>query len=257
MLRSFAEAASGLGRDDYGEAAVRNARFLTSRLCRGGRLLRSYNAGEARLNAYLEDYANLVDGLLSLYEATFDPEWLREATRLAELAVLLFRDETGGPFYDTSFDHEVLIQRPRDRYDNAVPSGNSAAAHAFVRLWRFTGEETWGEQARSLLQPMASAMARHPQGLGNFLCALDFYLGPAREIAIVGDPRDPATLVLVREVFGRYLPNKVVASGTGNAALLSGRDRVAGLPTAYVCCDRVCEKPATSREELSRLLSGG
>ena len=256
MLRSFAEAGCGLGRDDYREAAVRNARFLTSRLYVEGRLRRSYHRGQARLNAYLEDHANLVDGLLSLYEATFESKWLDEAIRLADRTVALFRDEAGGPFYSTSVDHEALIQRPRDHYDNAVPSGNSAAAHAFVRLWRLTGEEAWEERARSLLQPMASAMAGHPLGFGNLLCALDFYLGPAREIAIVGDAQDPATFDLVRVVFGRYLPNKVVACGNRGVALLEGKDQVAGLPTAYVCRDRVCEKPVNNRGELARLLSG-
>jgi hypothetical protein len=102
---------------------------------------------------------------------------------------------------------------------------------------------------------MASAMAAHPLGFGNFLCALDFYLGPALEIAIVGEARDPATLDLAREVFGRYLPNKVVAGGTRDVALLEGRNQVDGLPTAYVCRDRACEKPVNSRGELSRLIS--
>ena len=139
MLRSFAEAANALDREDYRQVAVRNAGFLLSKLRIDGRLLRSYRDGRARFNAYLEDYACLIDGLISLYEATFDAGWIREAELLAGRMIEKFRDPQSGGFYFTSEDHESLIHRPKEFYDNATPSGNSVAALALLRLWKLTG----------------------------------------------------------------------------------------------------------------------
>ncbi|NWG12262.1 MAG: thioredoxin domain-containing protein, partial [Acidobacteria bacterium] len=162
MLRSFAEAASALDRADFLGVAERNARFLLSRMKERGRLLRSYKDGKARYNAYLEDYAFIIDGLISLYQATFAASWLAEAGNLAKTAVDLFRDFQGGGFHFTSSDHEPLIHRPKDYSDNAIPSGNSAAAFAFLRLGRLRGEEEWAEHARSVLEATGARMARYP-----------------------------------------------------------------------------------------------
>jgi len=255
MMRSFAEAARGLGRSDYRLAAVAAAEFLMSRARRRGRLLRSCKDGKARLSAYLEDYAFVIDGLISLYEVTFDPRWLIEATGLADLVVELFADEQKTGFYFTSSEHEPLIHRPRESYDGAVPSGSSVAAAAFLRLWKLTTEERWSLQARSVLESMAASMAHHPQAFSNFLCALDFYLAPVREIAIVGDPLDEAAQRLLAEVSGRYLPNSVVACGlNGSLPLLEGRTQIGGIPTVYVCTDNVCGAPVTEPDTLGRLL---
>jgi len=257
MMRSFAEAARGLGRSDYRLAAVAAAEFLMSRARREGRLLRSYKDGKARLSAYLEDYAFVIDGLISLHEVTFDPRWLKEATGLADLVVELFADEQKTGFYFTSREHEPLIHRPRESYDGAVPSGSSVAAAAFLRLWKLTTEERWSLQARSVLESMAASMAHHPQAFSNFLCALDFYLAPVREIAIVGDPLDEAAQRLLAEVSGRYLPNSVVACGlSGSLPLLKGRTQIGGAPTAYVCRENVCGAPVTEPGALGRLLEG-
>jgi hypothetical protein len=255
MLRSFAEAARSLGRHDYRLAAVKAADFVLTRARREGRLLRSYKDGGARLSGYLEDYAFVTEGLISLYEATFDPRWLDEAIGLASLVVDLFTDEQGGGFYSTSREHEPLIHRPRESYDGAIPSGNSVAAGAFLRLWKLTSEERWSVQARSVLEPIAGAMAQHPQAFSNYLCALDFYLGPVREIAILGDPQDAATQALLAEVSGRYLPNSVLACGLDSRLpLLRGKPRIKGGPIACVCIDSVCEAPVAEPSALGRLL---
>jgi len=255
MLRSFAEAARSLGRHDYRLAAVKAADSVLTRARREGRLLRSYKDGGARLSGYLEDYAFVTEGLISLYEATFDPRWLEEAIGLASLIVDLFTDEQGGGFYYTSREHEPLIHRPRESYDGAIPSGNSVAAGAFLRLWKLTSEERWSVQARSVLEPMAGAMAHHPQAFSNYLCALDFYLGPVREIAILGDPQKAATRALLAEVSGRYLPNSVLACGLDSRLpLLRGKPRINGEPIAYVCIDSVCEAPVAEPSALGRLL---
>ena len=255
MLRSFAEAARSLGRGDYQLAAVGAAELLLTRARREGRLLRSYKDGEARLSAYLEDYAFVIDGLISLHEATFDPRWLEEAIGLANVVVELFSDEQEAGFYFTSREHEPLIHRPRERYDGAVPSGSSVAAGAFLRLWKLTTQERWSVQARSVLESMAASMAHHPQAFSNFLCALDFYLAPVREITIIGDPYDAATQALLAEVTGRYLPNSVVACGLNSSLpLLRGKTRIGGQPTAYVCRNNVCETPVTEPRALGRAL---
>jgi uncharacterized protein len=255
MLRSFAEAARGLGRNDYGLAAIAAAEFVLARARREGRLLRSYRDGKARISAYLEDYAFVIDGLVSLYEATFDPRWLEEAIGLANVVVEIFTDEQGTGFYYTSREHEPLIHRPRESYDGAVPSGSSVVAGAFLRLWKLTTEEKWASRARAVLEPMAASMALHPQSFSNFLCALDFYLAPVREIAVIGDPQDAATQMLLGEVSGRYLPNSVVACGQdGNPPLLLGKTPVGGEPAAYVCRDSVCEVPVTDPAALGGLL---
>ncbi len=257
MLRSFAEAAGALGRDDYRTTAIRNAEFVITGLRQNGRLLRSWREGSARLNGYLEDYACFIDGLLSLYEVTFNPRWLEEAARLAEVMVEEFRDTARGDFYLTSRNHEALIHRPKDYYDNATPSGNSVAAIALLRLAALTGESKWVEPARSVLSLLATAMARNPYAFGNYLCALDFLLSGPRQIAINGNPADARTGALLRQVFDRYLPNKVVVCGEGDdLQLLRGRTKIDNLPTAYVCRDHVCQAPVTSPEELGAQLGG-
>jgi uncharacterized protein YyaL (SSP411 family) len=255
MLRSFAEAAVALDRRDYRDAAARNAEFVLSKLQRDGRLLRSYKDGEAKFNAYLEDYSCMVDGLLSVYEATFNPRWITEARRLAELMVNKFWDPEARNFYFTSGDHEALIHRPKDFYDNATPSGNSVAAHALLRLAELTGEVRWQDYARSVLEAMATVMANHPAAFSNFLCALDFSLASPMEIAVVGIPDSEQTRKLLRVVTQRYQPNKVIACGTdAHVGLLRNRPQTDGMATAYLCRNQTCSAPVTSAEDLERLL---
>ncbi len=257
MLRSFAEAAAALDREDYLETAIRNAEFLVSQLQRDHRVMRSWKDGVARVSGYLEDYACLIDALLSLYEVTFSVRWLDEAVRLAGVLVEEFRDPARGDFYLTSRHHEALIHRPKDYYDNATPSGNSVAAFALLRLAELTGENRWVEPARTVLSVMATVMARNPSAFSNYLSALDFLLSGPREIAILGDPSDARTRGLLRQVYKRYLPNKVVVCGTGDTLdLLKGRTQIDNLPTAYVCRNRVCKLPVTSPEELGAQLAG-
>ncbi len=255
MMRSFAEAASALDRSDYLTVAERNARFLLSKMREQGRLLRSCKDGKAKYNAYLEDYAFVVDGLVSLYQATFAKRWLEAAESLARIAVDLFRDIQRGGFHFTSSDHEKLIHRPKDYYDNAIPSGNSATAFALLRLGRLRREEEWSEHARSVLEAMGAKMARNPRAFAHLLCALDLYVGPSLEIGIVGHPSEESTRCLLREVCRRYLPNSVVACGLdGETALLKGRSQLRGLPTAYVCRQSVCRPPVTDPAELGSIL---
>ncbi len=200
MLRSFAEAANAFDRPDYREAALRNAAFILERLTVQGRLKRSYKDGRALHNAYLEDYSFLIDGLLALYQSGFDARWLREAERLAGILVQQFWDEEGGGFYFTSRDHEELIFRPKEYYDNATPSGNSVAVQALLRLAHLTAETGWSRYAERILGGMTPLMSAHPSAFSNLLCGLDFLLSSPLEIAVSGDPRAPDTRALLREV---------------------------------------------------------
>jgi len=255
MLRSFAEAANGLDREDYRRAAVRCAEFLLSHLCRDGQLLRSYKDGQARFNGYLDDYACLADGLISLYEATFDPRWIREAASLAETMVSRFWDPRGKSFYFTSGDHESLIHRPKEFFDNATPSGNSVAAGALLRLWKLTGDSRWSEYAVSVLEGMAGLAGSQPTAFPNLLCVLDDYLGDFKEIAVIGDPRREDARRLLREIFRSYLPGKVVCCGMdGGLFLLKDKPQIDGKATAYVCENFTCRLPVTAPDALSQML---
>jgi len=261
MLRAFAEAAVALDRDDYREQARRNAEFVLANLRRDGRLLRTWKDGQAKLNGYLEDYACFADGLLSLYEATFDPRWLAEARSIADVMIEQFADDSAGGFYVTGKDHERLVSRPKDLFDNATPSGNSVAAEALLRLGLLSGQGLYREAAERVLRLLGVIAAQHPAAFGRLLCALDFYLGSPKEIAIVGQPDAADTASLTRTVFSRYAPNKVVAGCAPNAAppdipLLADRPARNGKATAYVCQNYVCQAPATTPEELARQLEG-
>ena len=251
MLRSFAEAANVLDRPDYRKVARDNAEFLLSKLRQKDRLLRTYRDGEAKLSAYLEDHAFLMEALLSLYEATFESKWIDEAEELARTMVSKFRDEQNKGFYFTASDHEPLISRPKEFFDNAIPSGNSVACSAMLRLSRLTMNDRWRDYVRPVLQIMLAPMTEHPSAFSHLLCALDFYLAAPREIAVIGNPEDPRTRTMLREVQSRYLPNTVIACGIASStALLKNREQVGEDPTVYLCENYTCKSPITDLAEL-------
>jgi uncharacterized protein YyaL (SSP411 family) len=256
MLRALAEAGAVLGRADFVDAAVKNAEFLWSTMRRAdGSLLRTWKPGHtAHLNGYLEDHANVADGLIALYEATFDPRWLTAATSLADIMLERFTDTDDGGFFDTSSDHETLISRPKDIFDNATPSGNAVATDVLLRLALLTGKDEYERAARGVLELLREPMARYPMGFARSLCALDFLLGRPKEIAIVGQPGAPDTKAMLRVVFGPFVPNKVVAGGDAAIPLLEGRSRRNGQATAYVCEHYVCQAPTTDPGELRTLV---
>ncbi|MEO6724196.1 MAG: thioredoxin domain-containing protein [Blastocatellia bacterium] len=261
MLRTFAEAARVLNRKDYLEVAINNANFLLKELKRDGRLLRTHKDGASKLNAYLEDYAYLADGLLALYEATFDIHWFNEARALVETMIEQFWDQTDSGFFFTGADHETLITRTKDFYDNAIPAGNSVAAHLLLRLSHLTGEQEYRQKTEQILKLLAPAMLRSPSAFGHLLCALDYDLSSPYEIAIIASPEAQDAQALIDAVFNRYLPNKVVALAAPDDAhvpqvikLLEGRGQVAGKATAYVCQNFTCEAPITDAARLKENL---
>jgi uncharacterized protein len=176
MIRAFAAGCRVLGDDRYRVAAERAADFVLSTLQRDGQLLRTYRNGEARLNGYLEDYAFMTVALLDLHEATGEPRWRAEAERLLETMNEQFWDERGGGYFFTSHGHEALIARMKSNEDGAIPSGNSMAALALVRLARLTGRAEYRNKAGRLLSSYAEMMRRAPAAFANMLLAADLYL---------------------------------------------------------------------------------
>ncbi len=261
MLRSFALAARVLNHDDYRRIAEKNAAFLMEKLGAGGRLRRSYKDGQAKLNGYLEDYAMVADGLVALYEGTFDARWLREAEALADAINELFWDEERKAFYDTPTDHERLVTRPRDVYDNATPSGNSVATEVLLKLSLLLDRDDYRQRAETVLEEMAGGLEKIPGAFGRLLCALDFSTSRPYEIALVGDPEKDDTLSLLDAVYSNYLPNKVVAGHDPDdieaemlIPLLADRPMRNSKATAYVCEGYACQNPTTDQEELAEQL---
>jgi uncharacterized protein YyaL (SSP411 family) len=256
MLKAFAEAGATFDRPDYLEVARRNASFLLRELVRDGRLLRTWRAGEAKLNGYLEDYAYLIEALLVLYEATFEPRWLDEAVVLADGMIELFWDAGPGVFFDTGADHEELLVRPRDIFDNATPSGGAVAALALLRLAVFTGKQQYESCAVSSIRSVREFLARMPSGFAHWLCALDFYLSTPKEIVVIGPRDDDATRSLLRVAYSCYLPNRALTGAEAplpdtTLPLLAGRELVDGRPTAYVCEHYTCRLPVTEPRDLA------
>jgi uncharacterized protein YyaL (SSP411 family) len=262
MLRAFAEAGAALRRADYLRVAARNATFLLSALVVDGRLRRSWKDGQAKIAGYLEDHAMLADGLLALYEATFERRWLEAARGLADRMLELFYDPGAGGFFDTGREHETLIVRPRNLFDSAVPCGSSVAAEVLLRLSLLLGAPAYEQAALGALRAVAALMSRHPSAFGRFLGALDFHLGPPVEVAIVWSPGSPPEerAPLLHEVFARYLPTRVLAgaaAGEGDdLPLLAGKGPVDGRPTAFVCERYACQAPTTAPAELGAQLEG-
>jgi uncharacterized protein YyaL (SSP411 family) len=261
MLASFAEASAILGRTDYANVARANARFLLSALQRDGLLLRTYKGGEAKLNAYLEDYACLIHGLVCLYECTGEIEWIEDAASLADKMIDQFWDDEGGGFFFTGKSHEQLIVRSKEWFDNATPSGNSIAALCLLRLALLAGNEDYRRRSNTVLRLMANGIRRYPSAFGFALTALDFYLSSPLEIVIVGDAADKRLNDFWRTLWETYLPNRVIALCTGDfdrassrIPLLSDRNTQKTQPTAFVCQNYTCQAPAVRADEFAAQL---
>ena len=258
MLRAFALASRVLDRDDYRKVAEKNAAFLLEKLKSDGRLRRSYKDGRARFNGYLEDYAMVADGLVALYEATFETRWLSEADSLCDATFELFWDAGSGTFYDTPADHEKLVTRPRDIYDNATPSGTSVAVEVLLKLALLLDRNDYRQRAEAVLENLSGGLEKLPGAFGRLLSALDFHLSRPREVVIIGEPEAEDTRALLETIYARYLPNKVVAGRAeddeepaGLVPLLADRPTRNGTATAYVCEGYACQSPTTEPEELA------
>ncbi len=216
-IGAFADAARLLADDDapaagrYRDTAVAAATSILAGLRRpDGRLGRSWKDGRSSGEGVLEDYADLADGLLALYDATFDERWFVGARELADAILDHFVDPAGG-FFDTADDHETLVTRPKDPQDNATPSGGSMATRVLLRLAALTGEARYREAAERALASVTTFLGRYPTGFANWLSAAALATGGIVELAIAGDPADPATRALLVVAREGEPPNLVVA----------------------------------------------
>ena len=253
MIGALAEAGAALGRADWVDAAGAAATFVLERMRdEAGRLLRTSDGETARLNAYLEDHAFLLEALLDLYQATFEPRWFLAAREIADTMIERFADDERGGFFATSSDHEQLVVRRKDIEDNPIPAGSSSAALGLLRLAALAGEHEYERQAVSALRLIHELAPRHPQAFGHALQALDFHLSPVREVALAGDE----VAELAATVRGRLRPHVVLAGPPGDGVpLMEGREPVDGRAAAYVCERFACRQPVTDPAALEELLA--
>jgi uncharacterized protein YyaL (SSP411 family) len=200
----------------------------------------------------LEDYAFAIDALVALYEGTFAPSWLRAAEDLAGVMVEQFADTNGG-FFTTGADHEQLLVRVKDQHDGSTPSGNSVAITALLRLATLTGTDRWRQTAELALTAMAGVMERHPLAAGQLFVALDYWLGPWEEVAILGKLSDESVRRVIRAARRPFAPRRVVAvaePGDAEAAklpLLADKS-LQGDVTTYICQNYACQAPLIGAE---------
>jgi uncharacterized protein YyaL (SSP411 family) len=261
MIDALAHAAAALGEERYRQAAARAADFLLTRLRDpNGKLLHSWRSGQARHDAYLDDYAGLANALVTLYEATFDQRWIEEAVALADAVLAQFADPQGGGFFYTAADHEQLIARHKDVQDSSVPSGNALAATMLLRLGKLCGRGDYLDAARATLESFAALMQQYPMAAGQMLVALDLWLGPTYEVVLMGEPGSADLEAVLADLRRRFLPRKLVAyHPTARAAeyrsphldgLFAGKTTSGPEPIAWLCENFACQAPQTGRAEI-------
>jgi len=264
MLKAFADGARVLGRSDFLEVAKRNANFIVNEMQQEGRLVRSWNDGDARVPGYLEDYAFVIDGFLALYRATLEARWLEIALDLTGTMNAEFADPDGPGFFDSAPAHHTPIARSRDLHDGATPSGNAVSADVLLHLAAMTGNDAFNDRAAAILEVMSRTMREQPLGAGRYLAAADFYFGPAKEVAIAGERGLPEVETLLNATYAGYEPNLIVGyvdqeneSLVSRLPFLQDRPARGGRATAYVCEAFACLPPVHEPEELKRLIEQG
>jgi uncharacterized protein len=263
MLAPLAEGSRILGEERYLDAARKAGGFLLERMVTPERrLLHSIRDGRAKLNGYLDDYANLIDGLTRLYEACGEPRWIEAALELADVMIEEFRDPEDGGFFYTGTNHESLIARTKENYDNATPAASAMAITALMRLGALTSRERLTETARAALESVRMILERMPTASGQSLIALDFLLATPREFAIVARPGDGEFRAVLETLASRFLPHKVVAPSLAGLAeappevvpLLADRPARDGRATTYICERMTCQAPVVGVAGLLRAL---
>jgi uncharacterized protein YyaL (SSP411 family)/aryl-alcohol dehydrogenase-like predicted oxidoreductase len=260
MIGALAEGHRVLRERRYLEAAERAATFVLATLARpDGRLLRTWRAGKAHLDAYLEDYAFLGDALVDVYEAGGDVRFLREAERLAAVMREDFAAEDGG-FYSTARGHEPLIVRHREGHDGAIPSANAVAARLLARLSYHLADASLREVAVGALRAYGRAIGRSPRAFATSLAVMDLLLEGPVELAFVGTPGGDDHEPLWRAAAAHYLPNRIVAHHDPAAGesprlpLLEGKGLVGGRAALYVCRDFACQRPVSDPADVKAAL---
>jgi uncharacterized protein YyaL (SSP411 family) len=257
-IRAFSEAGRYLDRPDYLAAARANAKFLLQELHPADRLLRSWRNGTARHNGYLEDYASLILGLLSLYQSDPDPAWFSAAVQLSTEMLANFSDPAGG-FFNTRSDHETLLLRPKEIQDNATPSGNALAASALLWLNAYTGDDRGENTIKAAFSLVRNLIAKYPTSFAFWLQGLDFWLGPITQIAVLTPQSSKIQTDYLDEIMRDYHPRNVLAVSEGPPpeiapALLKDRPILDNRTTVYVCRNFVCDLPVTTLDGVKKAM---
>ncbi len=257
-LSAFAKAAAVLEEPRYLDAATACAAFIEQNLWKEDHLLRIWRRGQAATPGFLEDYAAVAEGLVDLFESGFDPRWLRMAERLAEAMRSRFEDEAHGGFFATEAGQGDMLIRLKPGFDNALPSGNTLAARALLRLSRHLERDDFRRAAERTLACFGPWMERAPRAFTGMLGAVDMGLSEPLDIVLVGDRSLPATKSLLREARSRFLPNAITSCAEPGSSLPLHQDRglLAGAPCAFVCRNRTCSAPVVTPNALASLLHG-
>ncbi len=259
MISGFVDGFKVTGNEGYLNAAKEAAHFILMEMKENGSLMRVYPHGKSHVTGYSEDYAFFIQALIDLYEGTFETEWLEEAENLNRKMIDLFWDERNGGFYFAGKEHESLIARSKNPYDNVIPSANSGAVFNLIRLGHLTGEESLKKKAEQTLQLFYHFFEQHPSGFTQMLSGLSFYLNP-QEIGIIGSKKKRKTKSMLKEIYGSYLPNKIVSLKDPEESIqekwfpfLTGKE-ISEVPTAFVCQGFTCLPPVKDAKALKKIL---
>jgi len=262
MIAALARGYRVLGEQRFLDSARRAAAFAGRRMVRDGRLLHSYRDGRSHLLAYVDDHAYLAWGLIELFEATFERDWLARARALADRMIELFWDDEEGGFFFTGSDHEQLIARMKPGHDGATPSGNAVAAGVLLRLHTITGDERYARHATDLLRAFSQQMRRAPTGHAHMIAAVDYLRRTPREIALIGPLQEAVVAEPLRSLWQQFRPHDLIVAVdpaaadfgelAGEVPLLAGKEALDGRPTFYVCADYACRAPTHDVDELMR-----
>ncbi len=265
MISPLARAGQILHEPRYSEAAVRAAAFIAGNLydADSHQLTRVWRDGRSDIGGFLSDYAFLIGGLLDLYETTLDLRWLKMALDLQEKQDALFWDKQAGGYFDTTGTDPSVLIRMKEDSDNAEPSGNSIAALNLLRLSQMTDSRELRDKAEKTLGAFASRLSQHPAAMPQMLVAYDFHLDKPRQIILAGRPGAPDTQAMLKEIYARYIPNKIILSADGGDGQKFLAERVEflksvapinGRATAYVCENYVCQLPTNEAPKLAAIL---
>lgn len=267
MISSFVHGYQILGTKKYLDAAEKATRFILSEMYTKGKLRRIFRNGVAKQPAYLDDYAFFIISLIDLYEATFNLDWLIKAEELNNKMTDYFWDDNSGGFFFTSASHRDLITRTKPSYDGAIPSGNSIAAYALLRLSKFFNNKEYYNKAEEIFKIFGEEIRQTPQAYMAMLKAVDFYLFPPKEIAFAGKINSNDLNKLLATLHSEFVPNKVIAfidnldekksSLEKMIPLLKDKIAISGKATAYVCKNFTCQLPVTEPENLKKVLQKG
>jgi uncharacterized protein YyaL (SSP411 family) len=268
MISACARAAQVLGEPRYLESATRAARFIRANLYneKSKLLFRNYREGRSEVEGFADDYAFVIQGLLDLYEASFDVEWLKFAVELQETQNRLFFDEKNGGYFSTTGRDKNVVLRMKDDNDSAEPAASSIAALNLLRLSQIRGDKELEERAKKTISAFSPTLSRFSSAMPQMLVALDFSLSFSRQIVIAGKPDAPETKTLLAEVHRHFLPNKILLLADGadgqkylgeKLEALRAMSTVKGKPAAYVCENFTCKAPVTEPKALGKLLSTG